>query len=249
LLHLYFKKELHTAQEIYTEGLTLGFDYQSNADVVNLINSVTGAKDTPQPEKIEKTLANGESSYKSYFWVHRMGNNDYWYNTGEILSTHINAIGSAGYRSIVTFRSSGEPTARLPTDPSTGPIPNDEFSDDNGNYQVALEQSEVDAFNAVHDETQQIKLYSLPIPSSSTNNPWTTERFFQYLPALQEAASRGPVVNHCASGYRAGAMTLTYLAYTEHRCSKWVFTYAKQIGFDYTSDEQIVPFVSAVLGC
>lgn len=241
------KKELHTAQELYTEGLTLGYDYQSNEGVVTLFNSITGAKDTVQPEKIEQTLANGESSYKSYFWLHRMGNNDYWYNTGEILSTHINAIGSAGYRSIVTFRASGEPTARLPTDPSTGPIPNDEFSDENGNYQVALEQGAVDAYNT--QATHPIKLYSLPISSSSTNNPWTVERFFQYLPSLQEAASRGPVVNHCASGYRSGAMTLTYLAYTEHRCSTWVFTYAKQIGFDYTSDAQIVSFVHAVLGC
>lgn len=247
---MYFKKELHTAHDIYAEGLTLGFDYQSNPDVVNLINSVTGAKDTAQPEKIEKTLANGESSYKSYYWVHRMGNNDYWYNTGEILSTHINAIGSAGYRSIVSFRATNEPTARLPTDPTTGAIPNDEFSDDNGNYQIALEAAAVDAYNTVlTDTSKQMKFYSLPIASSSTNNPWTKELFLEYLPYLTEAAGRGPVLNHCASGYRAGAMTLTYLAYNEHHCSEWVFTYAKQIGFDYTTDAQIVHFVREVLGC
>ena len=244
LLHLYYKHELHSAEDIYKAGLTLGFDYQSNGDVVNLINAVTGGHTSVQSEQIESTLTNGESSYKSYYWMHRMGGNDLWYNVGQMLSTHLEAIGAAGYRSIISFRGDHEPTARLPSDPTTGPVDNHEFNDEAGYYSIALEGNDIDQ---VLDTT--VQFFSLPIPSSSTTNPWTKDRFEAYLPSLRAAAARGPVVSHCATGYRSGAFTLTYLAYEAKHCSNWVFTAAEEIGFDYTSDDQVVSFVKEILGC
>lgn len=64
------------------------------------------------PEQIEQTLAQGEYSYKYYFWTHRTGSNDYWYNLGQFLDTQVQAIVNAGYKTVLSFRLDGEATVR-----------------------------------------------------------------------------------------------------------------------------------------
>ncbi len=244
-LHFYMNKQI-TSDEIYSHSLNMGYDLQNNTDVVNLINAVAGRSDTTQPEQIEQTLAQGEYSYKYYYWTHRLGNNDYYYNAGQILSTHIDSIKTAGYQSVVVFRQNGEPTARLPTDPSTGKIDNHEFSDENGNYDVTLEHA------AVKDAG--LHFYYLPLVSGG-DSTWTKATFDKYTPVLKLAATHGPVLVHCASGYRSSSFTLIYLAAENKQCSSWVVEKARQIGFDLnsatpsTSDQQILALAKEVLGC
>jgi protein tyrosine phosphatase (PTP) superfamily phosphohydrolase (DUF442 family) len=241
-------KEQITSDAIYSDSLLLGYDYMSNADIVTLINAVTGRTDSPQPPSIEAPLANGESSYKTYYWTHRLGENDYWYNAGQILSTHVDAIVSAGYKIVVSFRDNGEATARLPSETTTNTfIPNDEFSDEKGNYNV---QSEDSAFSG-----KGLKFYHLPLVSTSAST-WAKAEFQQYLPTLQEISNQKlPVLVHCASGYRSSAFVLTFLAYENHFCSDWVFSHAQDVGFIFnnsnptSSDVQVVNFVKEVLGC
>ena len=167
----------NSSSYIYSTGLDYGYDYQSNAAVVDLVNSITGSNDAVTFETIEQPLAHGESSYKSFYWVHRSGHNDLWYNVGQILDTQVGAIKDAGYRSIVNFRDDGEPTNRLPlSDPTTGPVQNDEFSDSNGNYNATAERLAVEA--------QGLRYYYLPLTSSATTT-WTVEQYNLYLPAMK----------------------------------------------------------------
>lgn len=244
--HLYLNGYV-TGEEIYSNGLLLGYDYQNNTDAVNMLNSLTGMSVQAGPEKIEQSLASGEYSYKYYYWTHRMGGNDYWYNAGQILSTHVDSIKTAGYKVIVNFREDNEPTGLLPGETLGVPtIQNWEFSDDKGYYHVSYEK---EAF-----ENAGFKYYHLSTNSSDANT-WTKKTFYKYLPTLQQAAKEGPVVAHCASGYRSAAFVLTYLAYESKSCSDWVFKSASQIGFIYqnsnptTTDLYIQSFVKEVLGC
>lgn len=224
----------------------MGYDYQNNTDVVNLVNSLTGLDSSTHPEAIEQTLASGEYSYKYYYWTHRLGNSDEWFNAGQILSTHIDAIKTAGYKVLLSYRPDGEATVRLPTDPTTGPIPNDEFSNEEGNYSIAMEEQA--AKNA------GLKFIYLPLVSGSSDT-WCLATFQKYYPVLQLAESLGPVLDHCASGYRSAAFTLTYVAYKNKQCSSWALQKAKEIGFNYdnatpsSNDAQIVTFMKEVLGC
>lgn len=245
-LHNYLTKQITTSQEIYTRSLNMGYDLQNNTDVVNLINTMTGSNDVTHPEQIEQTLAQGEYSYKYYYWTHRLGNNDYYYNAGQVLSTHVDAIKTAGYQSVVVFRSNGEPTARLPTDPTTGKVDNYEFSDEEGNYDVKAEHA---AFKEAG-----LHFFYLPLVSGS-DSTWTKTTFEKYAPVLKHAASYGPVLVHCASGYRSSSFTLIYLALESKQCTNWVIEKAKEIGFNLnssnpsTSDQQIVALAKEVLGC
>jgi hypothetical protein len=50
--------------------LIIGYDYQSNEDVVELIAACTNYTVKVQPPIIEQTLKDGENSYKAYFWPH-----------------------------------------------------------------------------------------------------------------------------------------------------------------------------------
>lgn len=213
---------------------------------MNLINSLTGRNDQTTAQKIELTLANGEQSYKTYYWPHRLGESDNWYNIGQILSTHIDAIATAGYRTIISFRDNGEATSRLPNETSSSYITNYEFSDVSGNYVVADEQLAV--------ESKGIQFLHLPLVSSAAIT-WTKEEFDLYYPSLQLADKTGPVLVHCASGYRSSAFTLTYIAYEQKRCSDWVLSHAADIGFIFnnenptSSDVQVVNFIKEVLNC
>lgn len=244
-LHLYLENSV-LAGDIYPNGLHLGYDYRNNSDVVNLVNSLTGRTDTTHPEQFEQTLANGESSYKTYYWTHRLGDNDYWYNAGQFLDTHVDAIQTAGYKTIISFRDDGEATARLPSDQPTGPIPNHEFSDGDGLYRSALEEMAL--------TERGVKFYHLPLPADGADT-WTAETYARYLPYLERARAHGPVLVHCASGYRSAALVLTYLASVQHLCSDWVNLKAQQVGFTFhnnnpsSHDLEVMNFTYTILGC
>lgn len=254
-LHLFQRGEIF-ASDIYPNSLAMGYDYQNNTDVVNLINSMTGRNDKTHPEQFEQNLAGGESSYKSYYWTHRLGNNNLWYNAGQILDTHISAIASAGYTTVISFRADQETTARLSSEPLTGPIPNHEFSDEQGLYSVAMEASAFAAAGIQH--------LNLPLRSDSSET-WTKETYEAYLPQLEKVeqetkdkilkSGKGAILVHCASGYRSAAFVLTHLAKEQNLCSDWVFMKAQQIGFNYHNsaptdhDNEIINFAFSILGC
>jgi len=225
----------------------MGYDYQANADVVAFINTVTKSSDAVVAESIEKTLTNGESSYKSYYWVHRAGQSDNWYNVGQILDTHISAIQTAGYKSVISFRDNGEATNKLPNESaSAAAINNNEFSDVNGLYNVTEEQVLV--------KRAGIKFYHLPLVSGATST-WTVEQYNLYEPVLKEAEANGPVLSHCASGYRSSAYVLAYLASKTDQCTEWALTQSALIGFVFNStsqsstDKAVVEFFNQVLKC
>lgn len=118
LLHLVRAGAL-TADEVFAAGLALGYDYQANSYAVTLTNQFTGMNATVVPASIETTLANGEQSYKTFYWPHRLAS-DYWYNLGQPLSALIPVAAAQGYRTVLSFRADGESTTRLPSDPATG---------------------------------------------------------------------------------------------------------------------------------
>jgi protein tyrosine phosphatase (PTP) superfamily phosphohydrolase (DUF442 family) len=242
-LHLYLQGEA-LASDIYPNGLQLGYDYQNVSDVVTLINSLTGRNDSTAPERIEQSLASGEYSYKYYYWTHRLGSSDSWFNAGQFLDTHLGAIVTTGLKTVVSFRDDAEPTAHLPGE--SGAVDNHEFSDANGLYSVNLEAVSVKAVG--------LDFLHLPVIGGSASS-WSVETFQQYYPQLRKAEQRGPVLIHCASGYRSAAFVLTYLAYNAHMCSDWVLLKARQVGFDYhspvptSSDLQVLDFIFAVLQC
>eukprot|EP01034_Spumella_vulgaris_P023236 gene23236-29438_t len=236
-----------SAKDVYLNGINYGYDYQANADVVAFINSVTKAQDTVKPESIEQTLASGEASYKSYYWVHRAGHDDYWYNVGQILDTQISAIKTAGYRSVISFRDDGEATNRLSSDPATGPVDNNEFSNASGNYDVSAEKAAVEAAG--------VRFFHLPLVSGATNT-WTAEQYALYAPVLAEAEGLGPVLAHCASGYRSAVYVLAYVATKSQRCTDWALSEARLMGLVYdnpatqtATDKAVVSFFHDVLKC
>jgi len=238
-LHLYLNGVV-AADDIYQNTLTLGWDYQADSSAVALINSVTGLTSQVTSPSIEQTLADGENSYKYYYWAHRIGN-DYWYNIGQVLSTQVNSIASAGYKSVISFRSNGESTTRLSTDNPTGSIENFEFSDSNGKYNVTAEQ---EAFEGVG-----IHFYYLPVTG---NTAWTVEEFEAYVPTISEAVSYGPVLVHCRSGYRSGGYITAYLAKQQGQCTSWAVKEARRIGLSFDNletDETVMNFYQTVLGC
>jgi protein tyrosine phosphatase (PTP) superfamily phosphohydrolase (DUF442 family) len=245
-LYLYQKGIILNSSAIYSNGLDLGYDYQANTDVVSFINSVTGAEDAVHPEIIEQTLTDGESSYKSYFWPHRAGESDLWFNVGQVLGAHCEAVQAAGYQSVISFRDDGEPTCRIVSDPATGAVNNDEFSDDNGNYNVTAEQLAVTSVG--------MGFFHLPLTSGGSTT-WTAAQFEQYLPVMLEAEARGPVLAHCASGYRSAAYVLAYLASKSGYCTDWALRQSALIGLVYdgaqqsSTDKQVVAFFQQVLQC
>jgi len=237
-MHLYLTQQI-AGDQIISNGFKYGWDFQSNADAVAMINAVTGLSYTAQGEVFEQTLAQGEYSYKYYYWTHRAGESDYWFNAGQILDTHVASIQAAGYKSVISFRQSGEPTNRLPTDPQTGAVDNHEFSDQNGNYDVKLEQA---AF-----EGAGLSFSYLPINGTNAAD-WTVKKYHEYKPVLQAAAARGPVLTHCKSGLRAAAYALTYVADTTSKCADWVVQESANIGIIYTEQDQL-DFFRKVLRC
>ena len=239
-MYLYITNQI-PGEAIIDNGFKYGYDYQSNADAVAMINNVTGLSYTAQGEAFEQTLADGEYSYKYYYWTHRDGN-DYWYNAGQVLDTHPQAIKDAGYSTVISFRENGEATNRLATEPTTGPVDNNEFSDANGNYNVTAEQ---EAFVAVG-----ITFYNLPL-SGTAEADWTVEKFNSYKPTLQAAEAAGPVLAHCRSGHRSAAYTMAYLAQKAGQCTSWAVQESKYVGFYFDTKDniQVMKFFREVLGC
>jgi len=86
------------ATYIYNTSLALGYDYQANADAVALIEAYTGVSAVVVPEQIEQSLTGGEAGYKNYYWTHRFGSSDMWYNAGQVLDTHVQSIAAQGYK-------------------------------------------------------------------------------------------------------------------------------------------------------
>jgi protein tyrosine phosphatase (PTP) superfamily phosphohydrolase (DUF442 family) len=70
---------------------------------------------------------------------------------------------------------------------------------------------------------------------------------------MQEASSRGPVLAHCASGFRASAYVAAFLAMQQGKCTSWALKQAKRVGYVFDDDtnvnESIVQFFQDVLGC
>eukprot|EP01038_Epipyxis_sp_PR26KG_P010210 gene10210-13737_t len=241
-LHLYLKGIVKSDDEIYQNGLKYGWDFQINADAVAMINAITNSNKSPLTQEIiEQTLTQGEYSYKYYFWVHRVGENNYWYNVGQILDTQLLAIHNAGYKSIISFRMNGEPTTRLPSEMGqSGYINNHEFSDKNGNYDVKFEADYTSYYN--------ISFYNIPITSTS----WTASQFYDvFVPIMIVAEANGPVLTHCTSGYRSAAFTVAYIASKSNKCTEWALQQSSNIGFIYneTTDSTVIQFFQSVLKC
>jgi protein tyrosine phosphatase (PTP) superfamily phosphohydrolase (DUF442 family) len=189
---------------------------------------------------LELTLPHASSSYRYYYWSHRVGN-DMWYTLGQILDTQTDSIVTSGYKSVISFRSTGEATIRLPTDPSTGPIPNHEYSDDQGLYNADFERAEI--------ENAGLKFFYLPVTGSES---WSVETLNAYEPSMDEAASLGPVLTHCASGYRSSGYVIAYLGRKQKKCTDWALKEARRIGYSFdqnSSDEQVVAFFQKALQC
>jgi uncharacterized protein (TIGR01244 family) len=218
----------------------LGWDFQADASAVSFVNAVTHAQTTPTTPSIEQTLAKGESSYKYYYWSHRIGN-DNWYNIGQVLDTQVASIASSGYKTVISFRNNGEGTTRLGTDPTTGPVDNNEFSDENGNYVVAAEQK---AF-----EDAGLMFFNLPVTGSGA---WTVEQLDEFTSSLDQAAANGPVLVHCTSGYRSSGYVIAYLGRQQKQCTHWALQQARRIGYSFDQSEDdasVVAFFEDALQC
>jgi protein tyrosine phosphatase (PTP) superfamily phosphohydrolase (DUF442 family) len=172
------------------------------------------------------------------YWSHRLGGLDGFYTVGQVLETQVDAIATAGYKTVISFREDGEATIRLPSDPPVGFIDNAEFSDENGNWNASLEK---DLFEA----TGAIQWMHAPV------NSYTSEVFYEYQPMLASAAALGPVLVHCKSGYRAAVYTLTYLGQIHGHCTTWAIARAKEVGFDLNpiEDSDAINLFKEILGC
>lgn len=239
-LHLYLDGSAD-AHDIFRNAATLGYDYQADLAAVNFVNKVTQLSYSLVPPSLELTLPEGSDSYRYYYWSHRNGNDDMWYNIGQILDTQIKSISLSGYQSIISFRSNGEATTRLSSDPSTGSILNNEFSDENGLYSVSLEKNAVEEIG--------MKFYNLPVTGSSS---WSIETLNSYEPTMDEAVSYGPVLAHCSSGYRSSGYVIAYLGRKQKKCTDWALQQARRLGYSFdinSSDEQVVAFFRQALQC
>lgn len=230
------------AGDITKQGFELGWNFQSNADAVALVNDITSIGISPTNEPLlELTLANTEASYKSFYWPHRVGS-DYWFNMGQPLDTLVPSVAASGYRTVLSLRNDGEATARLSTDPSTGFVNNNEFSDANGNYNVTAERLAFEGVNAT--------FVNLPVTGSSA---YDVDLFFSsFVPVMDNAQKRGATLAHCASGYRSAAYVSTYLAHSQGQCSSWALRQAALVGFAFDvneADKVVVNFMKAVLKC
>jgi len=236
-LYLY-KTGIIGSDSFIASSLALGYDYQSDSNAVAFINEITGLNLTLQNEIIESNLIGGESGYRNYYWLHRIGN-DIWYNSGQILDTHVNSIASIGIKTVISFRAANESTTRLPSDPTSGKINNHEFEDDYGNYDPNYE---IQLLNA-----NGIDFLNLPV---SGTDAYTSAQFFSYLDSLKNA--KAPILTHCAAEYRSAAYVVAYLAYESKLCSDWALKESAKIGYSYDineSDQTVVAFFQEVLKC
>jgi protein tyrosine phosphatase (PTP) superfamily phosphohydrolase (DUF442 family) len=231
------------ADDIVPYGQSLGWNFLSSSSAVPLINEVAGLNlQYSATPLLELPLTDSEASYKSYYWTHRVVT-DTWYNVGQVLDSHVQTIAYNGYKTVVSLRSNGEATTRLSIDPTTGAVPNGEFSDANGLYSVALEET---AFVGAG-----LKYYNLPVESASA---WTNfDNFYQvFVPTMKLVEQDGPVLLHCASGYRSSGYLTTYLALERGECTSWALNQASLVGFSFdqsTADAAVVSFMQTILKC
>lgn len=230
-------------ETFYNDTLGLGWNYQADADAVALVSAVAGIEVPVTEPSIELDLADGESSYRTFYWPHRVGRTDGFYNTGQVLETQVAAIALAGFKSVISFRSPGEPTMRVPSDPTEGPVDNDEFSDENGNWDGDAERASFEAAG----------LFWFSAPVSSGGDVFTAGSLDKYTAVLDEALARGAVLTHCTSGFRSAAYALAYRGRLDGHCSAWATEAMAEIGFtleenDPSTSAVIVFFVES-LGC
>ncbi len=244
---------------MFTAGLALGYDYQMDSAAVNLVNNVTGMNFavTTSPV-IESSLQSGEQSYRDYYWVHLMASQstNSYYNVGQVLSTHIDAIVKAGYRTVINFRANGEGTNLLPGETyGTGQgVNNDEFSDANGYYNLTAEMEQFASHGILPSDASTAAAhgggyFSLPVSG------WTVALFESYYPTIHAAvtaAAGSPILTHCASGYRSTGFMLAYEAVENKYCTDWVLTEARKVGLSFdqsSSDAAVINFLHELLSC
>jgi protein tyrosine phosphatase (PTP) superfamily phosphohydrolase (DUF442 family) len=241
-LHLVAAGALPESELYSSTKVELGWDYQANEDAVTLVNAFTGMNppSTVTGETLELTLAEQENSYRYFYWSHRLGN-DTWYNMGQPLDTQVQAIAQSGYKSVISFRASGEPTCRTSSDDPEGPVNNGEFSDANGNYNATAEEEAVTGAG--------MKFFNLPV---SGDEAFTAAQLDEYSGSIAAAAAAGPVLVHCASGYRSSAYMTAYLAKMLGQCTDWAVTQARRVGYSFDvseDDAAVMAFYESVLTC
>ena len=71
--------------------------------------------------------------------------------------------------------------------------------------------------------------YNLPVAGDFS---FTKEQFDSFLPVFEQAAENGPVLVHCASGYRSAVYALSFIAREapQERCVDWAITQARRVG-------------------
>lgn len=238
-LHLYTAGTVDS-QDIFTNSIAYGYDYQADSEVVAYVNKIAKTSFTVVEPSLELTLPEGTQSYRYYYWSHRAGD-DLWYNIGQVLDTQPQTIYDSGYKSVISFRNNGESTVRLSTDPQTGAVENHEFGDANGLYSVEFEKSSM--------ESVGLKFYNLPVTGSSS---WSVDTLNKYEPYMAEAESFGPVLAHCASGYRSSGYVIAYLGRKQKKCTDWALKQTRRLGYSFdqnSSDEQVVQFFRDALQC
>lgn len=229
--------------EIYSSTKAeLGFDYQASESAVALVNEFTkmNPPTTVVPPSLELTLTNQEDSYKYFYWSHRLGN-DTWYNMGQLLDTQVEAVADSGYKTVISFRADGESTCRTTTDDIEGPVNNHEFSDAKGMYNVTAEEVAVTSAG--------MKFINLPV---SGDDAFTAAQLDAYTASITEAALAGPVLVHCASGYRSSAYMTAYLARQLGECTTWAVKQARLVGYSFDvseDDASVMSFYEEVLKC
>jgi protein tyrosine phosphatase (PTP) superfamily phosphohydrolase (DUF442 family) len=230
------------ASSFYQDTLSVGWDFQSDTKAIQVVADVTNTALAPlQPVTIELDLHGNQTGYMTYYWLHRLGHQDGFYNIGQVLSTQVGAISGVGVKSVISFRTDGEGTVRLPSEPASGPVENWEFADAEGNWNASAEQA---AFEAAG-----VRWFNAPVGGTQA---FTVAQLDSYVPIFKAAAAVGPTLVHCKTGYRSSIYTLAYRGRSEGRCAKWALDQAQQVGFDLSSrdsDAKARKFFADVLAC
>merc|ERR1711871_345401 len=232
------RASIHT---FFSDSRNVGWDFQSDPTAVTLVANVTHTAAVPvSAPSIDLDLNGVMKGYEMWYWSHRLGGMDGFYNVGQVLSTQVSTIAASGYKSVICFRTDGEDTVRLPTDPAVGPIANWEFSDpSSGAWNASMERA---AFEAAC-----LSWHHAPVGGAGA---FTPAQFDSYMHIFEQAAAMGPTLVHCKTGYRSSIYTLAFLARKGHHCSEWALTQAQQVGFNLTvrpEDAHARDFLNQVL--
>ncbi len=217
--------------EFYNDTRALGWDFQASPAAISLVDHFGGPRlpvSHPDMGKYQRQEA--------YYWAHRLGDEDKVSNSGQPLQSHVAAISKAGYMSVVSFRSDGEPTVRLPSDPSSGVVHNLEFSDSNGNWNATAERASF----------EQAGLHWMNLPVTGEKG-YTVGEFEVYEPLLKRLPS--PILSHCASGHKSSVYMLAYEGKRAGNCVPWALQKAAEVGFHLDQDAEVLSFWQTILGC